>query len=130
MSDASLSIRKLSLWLLPVVALLTGYALRAPEPVAPVLSVQIVNLSSRDIVRVEIQHGNADTEERILLHRIARDADRTIGLNHQPGLGYDLQIFFADGDRLQVCGGKLDDAWFISELVRDDDLETIAGPYR
>jgi hypothetical protein len=44
MSDASLSIRKLSLWLLPVVALLTGYALRAPEPVAPVLSVQIVNL--------------------------------------------------------------------------------------
>lgn len=107
-----------------------GWWLGRPGPAAQVLSVEFVNAGSRDISRIEIQHGNDNTEERIVLLRLARGDRRAIGLNHQPGKGFSMTVVFADGEQFEVCAGKMDEAWYLSLVIKDDDLLTVAGPWK
>jgi hypothetical protein len=111
-------------------AVALGAWVAQPGPRAPVLSVALINRASRDIRRIEIQHGNLDTEERIVVLRIPRGGEREIGLNHQPGKGFSMRVIFADGEEMEVCAGKLDEVWYISQVIKDDDLLTIGGRWR
>ena len=104
-----------------------GYSLR--QPPASILFVQFINESTQDVLRIDIQHGNSDTEEKITLHRLAKNAHRTISLNHEPGLGYALSILFVNGEKIEVCGGRGIKAQLISEVIRDNELETLGGRY-
>lgn len=102
----------------------------AKEQPAQMLSVQLVNVSSRVIERIDIQHGNANTQESISVIRMAPGSDRVIGLNHQPGMGFSLNVHFADGEHYEMCVGKFVPGWFLSEIISDEGLDEIAGRYR
>lgn len=102
----------------------------AKEQPAQMLSVQLVNVSSRVIERIDIQHGNANTQESISVIRMAPGSDRVIGLNHQPGMGFSLSVHFADGEHYEMCVGKFVPGWFLSEIISDEGLDEIAGRYR
>lgn len=102
----------------------------ASDKSAQMLSVQLVNVSNRVIERIDIQHGNADTQESISVLRLAPDSDRVIGLNHQPGMGFSLSVHFADGEHYEMCVGKFVPGWFLSEVISDEGLDEIPGRYR
>ncbi|WP_370279714.1 hypothetical protein [Pontibacterium sp.] len=106
-----------------------GFYAAADKP-AQMLSVQLVNVSSRVIERIDIKHGNADNQESISVLRLAPDSDRVIGLNHQPGMGFSLSVHFADGEHYEMCVGKFVPGWFLSEVISDEGLDEIPGRYR
>lgn len=100
------------------------------ERPAQMLSVQLVNTSSRLIERIEIQHGNADTQELISVLRLQPGGDRIVGLNHQPGMGFSLTVHYADGEHYEMCVGKFVQGWFLSEVISDEGLDEVVGRYR
>lgn len=106
-----------------------GFYAATDQP-AQMLSVQLVNRSSRIIERIDIQHGNANTQESISVIGMAPGSDRVIGLNHQPGMGFSLSVHFADGEHYEMCVGKFVPGWFLSEVISDEGLDEIPGRYR
>lgn len=100
------------------------------ETPAQMLSVQLVNTSSRVISRIDIEHGNANTQEKISVMQLAPGNDRVIGLNHEPGMGFSLSVHFADGEHYEMCVGKYVPGWFLSEVISDEGLDEVPGRYR
>lgn len=103
---------------------------QAEPPGAKVLSVQLVNASSRLISKIDVQHGNANTQELISVLQLKPGDAREIGLNHQPGMGFSLHVYYADGEHFEMCVGKYVPDWFISEIITDEGLDEVAGRYR
>lgn len=97
---------------------------------AQLLSVQLVNESSRLIERIELQHGNANTQELISVMRLEPGQARTVGLNHQPAMGFSLTVHYADGEHFEMCVGKFVPDWFLSEVITDEGLDEYPGRYR
>lgn len=106
-----------------------GFYAGAERP-AQMLSVQLVNDSSRLIERVEIKHGNSDTQELISILGLKPGDDRVIGLNHQPAMGFSLTVHYADGEHYEMCVGKYVPGWFLSEVISDEGLDEVSGRYR
>lgn len=109
--------------------LLAGVWLSACQPQGDYqpLWVQVANQSSQRLARVEIQHGNANTQEQITLLQLESGQSRMLALNHQPGQGFSLTVVYADGTSFEMCVGKYIDAPVITEVITDDGLDERAG---
>ena len=108
----------------------TGWLLLQSRPVpAEMLRVQLVNESGQMLIRIDIKHGNSNTEELISALQIKPGERRMLGLNHRPGMGFSLTVHYASGEHFEVCVGKFVEGWSLSEVIRDGYLDEYAGVY-
>lgn len=89
--------------LLPLVALVLGFAAARLSATAPGMAVTFHNASTTPIESIQLDFGSADTQSSILALRLVPDASRTLLLNHTPGLGFNVQVRYGDGRRQSFC---------------------------
>ena len=86
------------------------------HPMKP-LYVELLNDTDKLIPSVIIEHGNAGLQEKISIVQLKPKESRVIALNHQPGMGFNVLVNFADGEKTEICGGKSKDYWFFRETI-------------
>jgi len=85
-------------------------------PMRP-MYVEIVNDTENIIPSVVIEHGNVNLQEKISLVQLRPQESRTVALNHQPGLGFNVAANFANGEKTEICAGKSKKHWFFRETI-------------
>lgn len=80
---------------------------------------EIVNESANTIPTVEIQHGNQNSQETILVLQIIPGETRTLTLNHQPGMGFNFTTRI-DGEDITICAGKFSESQGLRQTIRDN----------
>ena len=93
------------------------------NPMKP-LFVEVLNQTDKLIPSVVIEHGKSGLQEKIMLLQLAPQESRTIALNHNPGMGFNVLVNFADGEKTEICGGKSKDHWFFRETITDFGIYT------
>ena len=86
------------------------------NPMKP-LYVELVNDTMDIIPSVEIEHGNAGLQEKIMVVRLKPQERRVVALNHQPGLGFNVAVNYANREKTEICAGKSKDHWFFRETI-------------
>ncbi|MCG5501498.1 hypothetical protein [Ectothiorhodospira lacustris] len=124
-----------TLWLLVPMALVAGIGITlwatTPELSLPERSiiVHVQNRTDETIPTVEIGYANVDTEQHTTLLQLRAGETRTITLNHEPGLGYNIEAHLADGRVLDICGGRHPESRVMREVItRDSILSGIGQP--
>ncbi|MGM0412205.1 MAG: hypothetical protein ACQERG_02725 [Pseudomonadota bacterium] len=90
-------------------ALLAGLLLGAwsfSGPPEGVLSVDFENATDHAVQSLTIDHGNANTQERIQLLQIPAQTTRHAVLNHEPGAGFNVTVKYADGHTVEFCANR------------------------
>lgn len=95
-------IRRRILLLILLAGGMTGYHLAPDEGFA----VRLENHSQQMISRIKLDFGSADTQSGIQTFRLAAGESRTLFLNHPPGAGFNVQVFYADGQKRAFCALK------------------------
>lgn len=86
------------------------------------LFVTFHNLSENTIPTITIEHGNALSQEKIILTQMKPDEVRVISLNHSPGMGYNVLASLSDGQEFNMCLGKGTDKWVNQVRIRDSGM--------
>ena len=86
------------------------------------LFVEFHNLRSETIPLITIEHGNASSQEKIILTQMKMDEVRVISLNHTPGMGYNVVATLANGEEYNMCLGKGTDKWVNQVRIRDSGM--------
>ncbi len=92
-------------------------------PSRPVF-VEIFNATHKLIPSVIIEHGNYQLQEKISMVQLRAGERRIIALNHEPGLGFNIKVNYADGEVTEICGGKSKGYWFYRETIVDVGIYT------
>ena len=116
-----LIIAAIILVLLSIVA--TKYWLNQHYPSRPVF-VELVNATNELIPSVIIEHGNPQLQEKISSVQLRAGEKRIIALNHEPGLGFNVQVNYANGEMMEICAGKTKGYWFYRETIVDVGIYT------
>ncbi len=98
-----------------VLAFLLGVLLSAGwyhyhTPLRP-LYVDLYNGTGTTLPEVAITHGKANLQEHIQALQIKPGEHRLLALNHDPGLGFNVDAFLADGRKFSICAGKNNSAY-------------------
>lgn len=88
--------------------------------------VEIVNDTEKLIPSVIIEHGSTGLQEQIMLVQLRSKESRIIALNHQPGMGFNVAVNYADGEKTEICAGKNKDNWFFRETITKFGIYTTA----
>jgi len=112
---------KLRLSLYAFLFLLLGIAISSfwhslQNPMKP-LYVELVNDTEKLIPSVIIEHGSAGLQEKISVVQLQPKERRLIALNHKPGMGFNVAVNYANGEKTEICGGKSKDHWFFRETI-------------
>jgi len=104
-----------------ILVFITGFVISSywyslQNPTKP-LFVEIVNDTEALIPSVVIEHGNANLQEKITLVQLQSKETRVIALNHKPGMGFNVAVNYANGEKTEICGGKNKDIWFFRETI-------------
>ncbi|PID46367.1 MAG: hypothetical protein CSB47_04465 [Proteobacteria bacterium] len=86
------------------------------------LFVEFHNLRTETIPLITIEHGNASSQEKIVLTQMKPDEVRMVSLNHSPGQGYNVLVNLANGDEYNMCLGKGTDNWVNHVRIRDSGM--------
>ncbi|WP_151702928.1 hypothetical protein [Nitrincola alkalilacustris] len=72
---------------------------------SPVLGLEVTfyNASELMIDSLHLEFGSADTQSSIRSFRIAPGTSRTLALNHNPGMGFNVVVSYGDGSRQEFC---------------------------
>ena len=92
-------------------------------PSRPVF-VELVNATQTLIPSVIIEHGNHQLQEKISIVQLRAGEKRIIALNHEPGLGFNIKVNYANGEVTEICGGKSKGYWFYRETIVDVGIYT------
>lgn len=92
-------------------------------PSRPVF-VELVNATNTLIPSVIIEHGNHQLQEKISIVQLRAGEKRIIALNHEPGLGFNIKVNYANGEVTEICGGKSKGYWFYRETIVDVGIYT------
>ncbi len=101
----------------------TKYWLEQYYPSRPVF-VELVNATKQLIPSVIIEHGNYQLQEKISSVQLRAGEKRIIALNHEPGLGFNIKVNYANGEVTEICGGKTKGYWFYRETIVDVGIYT------
>ncbi len=97
-------------WL--VLGLLLGALLSWGWPTTPpVLLVTLINQTSQTVSSITLDFGNPDSQSHLLILRLAPGEQRQIGLNHQPGMGFNVLARYADGQEQNFCANRGLEGW-------------------
>jgi len=86
------------------------------NPMQP-LYVEIINDTDELLPSVIIDHGGNALQEKISLLQLKPKEVRTVVLNHKPGMGFNIAVNYANGEKTEICGGKSKDHWFFRETI-------------
>jgi len=86
------------------------------------LFVEFHNLREEMIPLITIEHGNASSQEKIILTQLKPDEVRVISLNHAPGMGYNVIAQLANGEEYNMCLGKGTTRWVNQVRIRDSGM--------
>ncbi|MCW8885697.1 MAG: hypothetical protein OQK12_10660 [Motiliproteus sp.] len=67
------------------------------------MSVTFHNSSEQMIESIKLDFGSADTQSSIRALRIPPGQERTLLLNHQPGMGFNVQVNYKGGMEQSFC---------------------------
>ncbi|SEK78262.1 hypothetical protein [Ectothiorhodospira marina] len=117
----------MTLWLIPLLLTvgLTGSGCRHDQGASlpdRTLIVHVQNRTSETIPKVEIGYANVDTQQTTTILQLAPDKTRTITLNHEPGLGYSVEAHLADGNVLEICGGRHPESRVMREVITQESI--------
>lgn len=88
--------------------------------------VEIVNDTQKLIPSVIIEHGSAGLQEKIMLLQLNPKESRIIALNHKPGMGFNVAVNYANGEKTEICAGKNKPHWFFRETITKFGIYTTA----
>jgi len=106
---------------LPAVLFLLGILLSVlwfhhNNPMQP-MYVEVFNDTDTLLPSVIVEHGGNGIQEKITLTQFKPQEVRTVALNHKPGMGFNIAVNYANGEKTEICGGKSKDHWFIRETI-------------
>ena len=81
------------------------------------LFVELVNDTEDLIPSVILEHGKAGLQEKITIVQLKAKESRMIALNHNPGMGFNVAVNYANGEKTEICAGKSKDHWFFRETI-------------
>ena len=90
------------------------------------LYVEIVNASAQTIPSVIIEHGTVNLQEKIVMLQLKPNEERTIALNHLPGMGFNIAVNYANGEKTEICAGKNKDHWIFRQTITKNGIYTTA----
>lgn len=96
--------------------LVSSYWNALQNPMKP-LFVELVNDTDSLVPSVIIEHGNGNLQEKIMIVQLKPKETRVIALNHKPGMGFNVAVNYANGEKTEICGGKSKDHWFFRETI-------------
>ena len=103
--------------LLISVGILFGYYWNALQhPMRP-LYVELYNETDSLIPSVIIEHGNGNLQEKIIIVQLQAKETRVLALNHKPGMGFNVAVNYANGEKTEICAGKSKNHWFFRETI-------------
>jgi len=73
------------------------------------MAVTFHNSSEQMIESIQLDFGSADTQSRIQAFRIPPGEERILLLNHQPGMGFNVQVNYRGGKKQAFCALNGDD---------------------
>ncbi len=76
-----------------------GYLLTPTEG----FSVRFENQSAQMITAIKLDFGSADGQSSLQTFRLPAGESRTLFLNHPTGAGFNVQVFYADGQKQEFC---------------------------
>lgn len=79
--------------------------------------VEIINETEDVLPSVVIDHGSSGLQENITLVQFKPKEVRTVALNHKPGMGFNIAVNYANGEKTEICAGKSKDHWFVRETI-------------
>lgn len=98
------------LWILMVVlSLPAGFLLSGIFNPTQGLAVTFHNNSEVMIESIKLDFGSSDTQSRIQAFRIAPDQNRLLLLNHEPGMGFNVQVNYRNGRQQEFCALRGDE---------------------
>ena len=86
--------------------------------------VELQNDTGATIPSVIIEHGSANLQEKISVVQLQPDESRVVALNHKPGMGFNVAVNFADGEKTEICVGRSNDYWFFREIISKFGIQT------
>ncbi len=86
------------------------------HPMKP-LYVELLNDTDVLIPSLIIEHGNAGLQEKISVVQLKPQEARIIALNHKPGMGFNVAVNYANGEKSEICAGKSKDHWFVRATI-------------
>lgn len=86
-----------------VLSLAAGFLLSGLFNPVQGLAVTFHNSSEVMIDSIQLDFGSADTQSRIQAFRIAPGQERKLLLNHEPGMGFNVQVNYRNGSRQEFC---------------------------
>jgi hypothetical protein len=98
-------------WILMIVlSFFMGWGISRWMP-APLegMAVTFSNTGEIQMQSIQLEFGNADSQSNLLALRVEPGQTRTLLLNHQPGLGFNVRIQYADGSTQEFCALRGDD---------------------
>lgn len=73
------------------------------------MEVTFNNTSDSMINSIKLDFGNADGQSSLLALRIPSGGERTLLLNHEPGMGFNVRVSYSGGHIQEFCALKGDD---------------------
>lgn len=86
------------------------------NPMRPMF-VELANETESLIPSVIIEHGSGGLQEKITIVQLNPEETRTIALNHKPGMGFNVAVNYANGEKTEICAGKSKDHWFFRAII-------------
>lgn len=109
--------------LILVSVLSTKYWLERYYPSQPIF-IELVNATQSVIPSVIIEFGNDQLQEKITVVQLRSGEKRVLALNHHAGLGFNIQVNYADGEMTEICGGKTEGYRFYRETIINTGIYT------
>lgn len=103
-----------TLWVFGLAIGYFGFSLNHPKQA---MYVEIFNDTETLFPSVVIEHGGNGIQEKITLTQFKPQEVRIVALNHKPGMGFNIAVNYANGEKTEICGGKSKKHWFIRETI-------------
>lgn len=117
-----------TIWLALMMGLVVGVGgsvmFVTPEMALPdrTLILHVQNQSGDVLPSVEIHYANVDTQQNTTLLQLAAGETRSVVLNHEPGLGYNIEARYPDGRVTSICGGRHPESREMRETITTDSI--------
>ncbi|MCV6590352.1 MAG: hypothetical protein OIF57_15210 [Marinobacterium sp.] len=97
------------LWSIAGIVITLPFFLLQPAPAG--MQIDFQNHAQQMVQAIQLDFGNADSQSSIRILRIAPGETRAVLLNHQPGMGFNVKVSYADGSQQEFCALKGDSEW-------------------
>jgi hypothetical protein len=92
------------------------------HPVQP-LYVGFFNHSDLPLTSINIDHGNVNTQEKIQLMQLMPGEHRYVALNHEPAMGFNVEVNDANGQKFNACIGRFSDKWHLKVTIDESGID-------